>query len=209
MHECKTWTLAVGGGEVFRNTHQFNPEYKASFKYLPEDLQLAHDPFVFSISRNPFARIYSAFWDKVVVSPKNDNKVLQVIETEFLPHFSPEFKIFLEWLLKQSDGKRNPHFRSMSYQMNLDFIEPDFIGSIEDMEASLSAVEQRLEISPDWHKPVNSRQSSNSLFEAYDSESEEMVRALYPRDFEHFGYSMNIEKAFESPSPQGARKRLD
>lgn len=192
---------AAGGGERYRNARQFDPSLRYSFCFKKEDLiKFGPDPYVFTVVRNPFIRVYSAFRDKVVPRSQGDKRPLRAIKKLVRAHGTDaNFKSFLHHIDSIPDAQRDPHWRSMTYQTNWNYLVPDFTGATENMDAVVRQLELVTHRTLPLHKR-NSRGSAEEALAAYDEEAISMVLDIYKEDFANFGYSCRIENALLPPN---------
>jgi hypothetical protein len=137
--------------------------------------------FKFVIVRNPFTRTLSAYLEKIERRAERKGK-------------QTTFRQFLE---EVRDGAlyRNAHWAPQSDLLLIPLEQFDFIGKVESLEQDLAAIKHR--IRPDEVLPVTSARShatgaSEKLARYYEPDLIDMVRQIYQRDFELFGYSTDL-----------------
>ena len=90
---------------------------------------------IFSVVRNPYNRIVSAYLDKI--GPKKDDWVWLPFCNKYKldPELEISFQSFLKVLSYDSqEYDIDPHFRPQYYNLGIDKIKPSFIGFLENME---------------------------------------------------------------------------
>jgi hypothetical protein len=193
---------AIGGPQEAKLAEDGEFEEPYGFKYLPADLNaLEAEPFVFTITRNPFKRIYSTFHDKIQFRKfGNYNGTtagrLMRANTLFPDPTTVSFSDFLEVVAKTKDEDRDAHWRSLSYQTNADMVEPDLICDISAIIEAMATVAERVGLKTGFNvEHKNERGSTKFIVEAYTPECERLVRECFAEDFERFGYSTKLDDA--------------
>ncbi len=194
---------SAGAKEPFFNSLQFDKNLLYSFDFRRPRLEKmkGNNPFVFTIVRNPFARIYSGYVDKVSMcleDPERDP--MKVLDEEFLSKGKTTFTDFLLYLKSQNDEDRNIHFRSASYQANIGIVKADYIGYLENIEESVKFLSSKIDGFRYSIRSDNITGSKNTLMDTYTNEHVDLVKEIYAKDFENFGYSTNIDDAMIAPS---------
>ena len=96
------------------------------------------DQFIFTFVRNPYARVLSAYLDKIAHPP----------EPAVWPPFAarhgldapPSFADFLDLIAGEQIAEMDPHWRPQSVLIGLGIVPFDFIGSVELMDEDLRQV---------------------------------------------------------------------
>ncbi|HJO36139.1 MAG: sulfotransferase family protein [Pseudomonadota bacterium] len=153
--------------------------------------------FLFTVVRNPYARIASAYLDKVVRGAASPTLLSHARALKVLAHLgkpagaSVSFAEFCRYLAEGGiDG--DPHwFR----QVDLIPCGPErlhFIGRVESLAVDLASILARINGTPtpaperDW---VRHRTGANERLAAlYDADTLAAVRTLYAEDFARLGY---------------------
>ena len=163
----------------------------------------------FSLVRNPYTRILSAYLDKIAMETifwKNN-----ILENIFWYRFClkndrhPENKIsfveFLRVLEKSTSFKiEDQHFRPQVENIYAGSVGPIRVHYLENFSNHLGALTDYL----DWHVEFPSRRGHSTdahskLPNFVNGEAEEIIQRLYHDDFESFGYSRDPADAMEAP----------
>ena len=146
---------------------------------LRSDQMAAFDAlFKFTVVRNPFTRVLSAYLDKV------ERPQPQALgRTGFADFISG---------LERGRLLGNGHWAPQRAMLLIPVERLDFIGRVETLEADLVHVQQRL--CPDRAATMksflaNATGSRDKLAQYYDASLVDRVRRLYQADFETFGYA--------------------
>jgi hypothetical protein len=148
--------------------------------------------YIISCVRNPFTRALSGFLDKV---NRPDTALLREFEYRRLD----SFEAYLEVLSKLNLRDTNGHFRPQHINLDYPRIAYDsifFLENLEPLTRFLSCV------SPGFQLERNAPHASgaNAKLRAYYTDTAvAMVREIFARDFELFGYSDNLEDAETAP----------
>lgn len=167
----------------------------------------------FCFVRNPYARVLSAYLDKMGLShlvaifgPK-----LGIAEEDLDKPVS--FREFLERVARQAPEDMDVHWRPQTYLY--DRLEPavgfDFVGAFEtfddDFAAFLGAVDPDLLDYVAVFDPHVTRAASRVAEYYDDARNVALAEAIYEQDFERFGYVMDPGRASEAPPIERWRNR--
>jgi hypothetical protein len=174
---------------------------------LTEDrlVRVLTDPTIvrFSVVRNPYARLASAFKDKIL---KNKVQKIHVVDTLFpsMKSLSKDEKLgaevsfsdFVEFVISHKNHKKmNPHWRPQVSVLFYDYINYDFIGKLEDAERTWEQIYDRIYSSRMKFIPMARRNSSGrrevAVNNIYTHRLAEQVYEFFKRDFEAFNYCKN------------------
>lgn len=194
------WQISSSNNHIeYDNRIQFDTDIAWSFRYKPEHIKKLNRPFIFTISRNPFSRIFLAYISKVI-NPYIANKKLVSDAYNFINlNNKHSFYDFLKFIQTKPQHDWDPHWRLSYYQIHEGKINIDFIGSLEnftqDMSKILSVIIKinKLDCGNASLENLNSSGSKYLLPEFFGKKETELVRALYKKDFEFFRYSDNLE----------------
>ncbi|WP_164860837.1 sulfotransferase family protein [Parasedimentitalea marina] len=151
--------------------------------------------FQFAIVRDPWARTYSCYKQKI----KDSKPISQALHLAGRKGLNPDmtFDEFVHWLCNTEGGDHlaDRHWASQHLILGLDLgISYDFIGKLENMEQSLIAVADKLGIPKNsFNEHKNSTTSSkNEHLNHYTPELIDMISKRYAEDIRTFGYEQPI-----------------
>ncbi len=146
--------------------------------------------FKFTIVRNPYARAFSAYTNKIVGGRK-----LDYMRRAGSPGPAPSFLEFCEYL-QRGGLYENAHWAPQVSLMLIPVDRFDLIGRLETLNEAWSSIVERIEPGSarvSAERPGAKSAPSEGKPEAhYDERSADIIRKLYRRDFETFGYSMQV-----------------
>lgn len=202
---CTTIKRALFGavaGESYKNPFQFDQNFKGAFlsyNRIDEDFFSSEKPFTFTFLRNPYSRIFSAYYDKVYGGKKRRPRKIKFVVNKFGQEGDVSFGEFLDWIDSIPDEQRDPHFRSMVGQTLWAKVDFDMVGAIEHQasyEALKSEVRKRsgkAGVSLNFNKLFENMNSTNSANALQDYKKYfPRIYDIYRDDFEALGYSSNI-----------------
>ncbi len=158
----------------------------------------------FTVVRNPYMRLVSAYLSKIDRSLPAKADVLAVLQSKKrheISDLTPEvsFRQFVEVVCSQKMMQMNTHWRPQSAQLLIGHVEYDYIGRFEQLEKSYSIINDKyLSSSLKLDKPKN---KTNSLFRAselYEEDLVALVNKTFYDDFEAFGYERGLAQALEA-----------
>lgn len=185
-----------------------DPFVKDVFSLSPGLRELLSKSVVFSVVRNPFTRILSAYLNKICGRTRVRAEFVSRfgIRTD-LARYAIRFVDFLRIVSTEPDELLDPSFRSQTSNLLVPFSVPHFLGRVEEpmiLEQFLHSHGVELKDS----RP-HSTTADLKVAEHYDSESVDIVRRRYADDFRVFGYSDALEN-IGTPMPLPAREdRVD
>ena len=159
------------------NVREFEIEKGYRVKYTPKRYS---DYFKFSFVRNPFARIVSAWNDKIIRGMTGGGKFC----SEDLNRFR-KFEFFLDWLKDQDPTTVNIHYRPQTLLIPE---EIDFIGRLENVEIDMRHVLGNLGIETECEVPHRNRSNSPGLEKVASKSAMDAIRRYYELDFARFSY---------------------
>lgn len=173
------------------DTHEF---YKKGIK--PYDLS---EYFTFGFVRNPYSRILSGYFNKMVRFMEMEKSELQKKHYKYLQYipnydkisFQEGFKILL-YSLKTPGSVlfQNPHFTLQSHLINPNKL--DYLGRFENLQEDTKLVFKKIGaqfILPHMNK---SKRLQFDPSEFLDQENQNIIKELYQKDFEIFNYPFNV-----------------
>jgi hypothetical protein len=185
-------------------THRGNPHirdggpfYRSIQEIVRGDLsEFLHSKF-FSVVRNPYVRLLSAYLDKVV--PPRDAQVWYPFARRFRVSgdYRPSLAEFLELIVTEEPALLDPHFCPQHINLLHPLAPLDFVARLENHDEMKSFFCER-GIHIETHKPHETH--ALEKVKAYFGPREtELAYALYRRDFEFYGYSSDPG----TPDPTG------
>ena len=150
--------------------------------------------FVFTIARNPYVRVLSAYLDKI--QDGRDKRVWQKFAAQHgIERPGLSFREFLTIVAATPPARMDPHWRPQSCNLVPGLIPYDFIGSLENFEADLGYILGQ--IFPGRAVPIRDYKphrtgASDRLAEFFGSEEIRLVREIYGRDFVDLGYDLDL-----------------
>jgi hypothetical protein len=150
--------------------------------------------FKFTVVRNPYARVLSAYLNKIV-----GGKKLGYMGRSRGDAAPPSFREFLDYL-ERSGLHANAHWTPQTGLMLLPLAQLDFVGRVERLHEDLPFVLARVapeRPAPPPEAPRRTRAEAD-FARHYDADCAAAVRRLYRGDFAAFGYSEAIEEALSA-----------
>ncbi|WP_454876734.1 glycoside hydrolase family 99-like domain-containing protein [Pseudomonas farris] len=170
-----------------------------SFEEMYEPLN-SEEYFRFAVVRNPFKRIFSAWQSKILLKePLQINKYKDAgflnYSVESRLDVAKAFEAFLEYLAKyEAPNFWDVHWTPQYTLLNPSAIDYSMISKIEDI--SNLRVELASHLGGEVQDPFGLKPANESLIpyrqEFFTARSEELVRSLYKKDFEFFGYEQSL-----------------
>ncbi|MES1179917.1 MAG: sulfotransferase family 2 domain-containing protein, partial [Hyphomicrobium sp.] len=157
--------------------------------------------FVVSCVRNPFTRSLSAYLDKVRTPGARPY-------SEFRNKRVRNFEDHLRALQDCNPKLLNPHFRPQHFNLDYPRIAYDAIFYLENPEAIERFVSRICGTFKMERYAPHSRGAAELLLAHYNERALRLVRELYARDFELFGYGQALENACAAPGDMIAGTRL-
>ncbi|WP_436641972.1 sulfotransferase family 2 domain-containing protein [Microbaculum sp. FT89] len=154
-------------------------------------------PFTFSVVRNPFARILSAYLDKICKQGILRNK--HFIQNDIPLDANISFVDFLE-SLDPNTSVFDRHWRRQVDNLFVGQIDIDKIYYLENFDETADDLAGALSVKPRFQKRAPHATGASGEFKRhYNDRAIELVLDLYAADFEIFGYSKNIDDAMHAP----------
>ena len=162
--------------EAQNSTHLKHVEIR---KYVDQGL------FLFAFVRDPYARIHSAWVNKIVDAERKGEK--NILRCHGM-HFGMSFKDFVVRVSELADNQIDRHMRSQAWFLaDAQGLLPQYVGRLEDFNQHWSALRESLPVlGPVDH--INKAAHAMDYLAAYDEQSLRLVTRRYAKDFELFGY---------------------
>ncbi|WP_437758499.1 sulfotransferase family 2 domain-containing protein [Sorangium sp. So ce1389] len=166
--------------------------------------EVLSDPsfFRFAFVRNPYARLYSAWRDKVhLVEPGYEwiAEAVRAASPDEVPSNRVPFAPFVKYVCAGSAGSHDPHWALQTAQLFVDAISYDMIGRLESLTTDFARVVEHLRRNGaddvDLTLGHLNQRSDGDWRAAYTSELADAVYARYREDFERFGYARESWRA--------------
>lgn len=142
----------------------------------------------FTVVRNPYVRILSAYLDKVAGQPR-DLAVWHPVARRFRlsGDARPSFLEFLQMIASEDAWLVDQHFAPQYVNTLNGLVTPDYVGRMEEMQEVAAFLGER-GVTIESHTPHTTK-AKTSIAEYYGPEEVALAGNLYSRDFELFGYS--------------------
>jgi hypothetical protein len=171
---------------------QFETQEFYAKNIKPYDLS---EYFTFGLVRNPYTRIISAYFNKMVRLFKQEKSEIKEKHLKYLEPFtsyekiSPAkgFKILLDQL-STSDSTlfRNIHFTPQSNLIDSDKL--DFLGKFENLKEDTAYIFKKIGVPAQLPHRNKSKYSFFDRTKFLDQENRKIIEELYQQDFELFNY---------------------
>ena len=175
--------------QVLRNLHNV---HKSPFCNRVSELDWAENACVFTIVRNPFTRIVSAYMDKIAQPGKRVRRDFDarygIKDTRHVP-----FGEFVDLICDDIPAQLDHHWRPQHINVLENLVQPNFVGTLETIGRDLPMVLGH--VLGQGTKPVEASQrhktnaSSSYLDVLSGAETVRKLCSLYARDFEVYGYT--------------------
>lgn len=146
-----------------------------------EEVERFDQLFKFTVVRNPYTRLLSAYLEKIEKRAKMRGK-------------DSSFRDFMIWL-KGGGLYKNAHWTTMQSLCLIPVEEFDYIGKVETLDKDLPAIFSK--IAPDFVMNFQSRSehatnANEKLIKYYTPELVALTKEIYRSDFDAFGYSTEL-----------------
>ena len=190
------------------NPHK--PSRNSPFIADPRRWERVDAQFVFTIARNPYIRVLSAYLDKI--HGHRDQKVWGKFSARHgLTDRALSFEEFLRIVADTPDNQMDPHWRPQNCNLVPAVIPYNFIGSLETFDSDLSCILSC--IFPDRPVPIRDHKphqtgSASKLAEYYGPAEIRLVQAIYERDFLELGYDLDLASTGRLRPPERPDTRI-
>jgi hypothetical protein len=185
-----------------KNTHTIHHQPWPIYQKNDNQLWLNYligDYLKFTVVRNPYSRLLSAYLDKIRPhSQLNADKKEEVRLHYNLMQYPDSFACFVEQLCQQSDNQVNLHWQSQTYIIAFDLIHYDKIGHVENLAEFYDFLQTQFPKAREI--PLNNAENilhqtsaASKLIDFYTPQLQQKVYQRYKKDFINFGYSESLE----------------
>lgn len=205
---CSSIKTALWG--TIRNV----PPERITSEHVIEESPFTNDPglldwagaaFVFTVVRNPYARVLSAYLDKVVNRAANRENLqwLPFARRHGLdPNATISFDHFVELLVSDTPEQCDSHWCPQWFQLLNGEVTPNFTGQIERMDRDFPAILSRVfpgrTVAP-LRRSVHRTGAAEGIAAYYaDAGTVARVGSYYARDFATYGYDPDLSKGLTS-----------
>ena len=162
-----------------------------------EDLDFARSANIIAFARNPYSRLVSTY--KNTILGKNKGLTKKLFEKAKLkPTVKPKFEKFVEIICETTSPlEMNGQWRPQWISHLTPVVIPNFLGFLETMNQDLATLFATY--MPGDKRPIlRANSDSTNAEEVYrdyytDTITLDLVRELYDKDFEHYGYDHEID----------------
>lgn len=148
--------------------------------------------FAFTVVRNPFVRVLSAYQDKIGQAKPQLARYASQLDTP--AGQVPDFAAFCRFL-DRGGLYRDAHWAPQSALLLLPLEAYDFIGRVESLDADIAEIARRIWGAGTVVTAERAGPRTDALARlraAYCDETQEIVTRLYRADFDAFGYSAEL-----------------
>lgn len=142
--------------------------------------------FVFSFVRSPWARLRSAYLNKIVTGQKQGGFRTQL---GFDADTLPSFEAFVYALGCQDPAGMNAHWRPQWINISHDVIHFDFVGRLEEVLEDWAHVAARTRLDPALPR-AGKRTGGHPDALPFDAAMADVVHRIYAEDFARFDYPL-------------------
>ncbi|MDP2902809.1 MAG: sulfotransferase family 2 domain-containing protein [Methylovulum sp.] len=149
----------------------------------------------FCVVRNPYARIVSAWADKIRQKEPGFKRFWQIVAKHCNsdPQQFPSFPQFVNWVVEtQKPDACNPHWRPMAYLLLPELFNYTHVLHTENLAVELQSVLDRIAPKRNAMALLKKHITNESLpvdwQTCYDAETAKRVFSFYKEDFESYGY---------------------
>lgn len=194
----------------YRDNPHARPGPYATLSDMAADPAFGQATF-FSVVRNPYVRVLSAYLDKVA-KEQRDLAVWHPIARRFRlsGEARPSFLEFLQLIASEDPWLVDQHFAPQYVNILTGLVTPNYVGRMEEMQG-VSAFLARHGVTIENHIPHGTK-ARHSIADFYGPKETKLAAEIYSRDFDLFGYSLDpMRQAPERPVliPALSRKAVE
>lgn len=186
-----TETVPQKVGTIHDRTH--SPLLRPSDLQAGPELLQSSELFKFTFVRNPFDRLLSCYQNKIQRPTTQRRLLLGLMGRSPDDEAAVSLEEFLEAIAEQAPAEMDPHWRPQWAQTLQDATSYDAIGRFEDFDSELLRIGELISPTFKDHVYQEKRQATGSKpYHLLSPEMVELLHDIYGRDFEEFGYPLEI-----------------
>lgn len=196
--------LPVDDNEWRRHQKEYNRFPGTHHLPLEEQLDIFEgrtDTFKFVIVRNPYARLASAYRDKILLNPAPYiiRNIKKSADEQGAAISDPiTFAEFVSIVSRQSLAEMNPHYRPQYYEGRFDIVKFDFMGRMEtlpqDLMYAFECIGAPESVIARVYERTNAAGSSLEVWETVPSDVRREFLAVFEIDFDVLQYSSRFPR---------------
>jgi hypothetical protein len=159
-----------------------------TLRMIAQDLNGLSNSTFFTVVRNPYSRLLSAYLDKVRRNPRDPYVWPRISNRfDFPPSSRPLLRDLLVRFAEEDPALLDPHFAPQYVNTLYDYVECDYVGHLEQMDQVADFLTERGMTISNYRK--HSTSADESVTELLGEPEIDLIRKIYAKDFELFGYS--------------------
>jgi len=209
MHVMEGGEIPVSADGTWDDIHRTGITLSCLLPEKVVEIALSPEWFWFTFVRNPYTRLVSAFYAKIIPGPRMpEGGWYEYVRCRVRRNGVLTFESFVEyvqWAFKENfpDGsrERDDHWGIQSRILLLDLLPYDFIGRFEYFETGIRLVLDKLgalDLMPLAMQNHSVTSEKGSKF-VYDERLAKIVYEVYRQDFERFGYEKDSWQQLRGP----------
>lgn len=191
-------------GETSKPHDRIHGPFVSNLHHIAQNAERLLDATIFTVVRNPYSRFLSAYQDKVLRDPR-DPHVWKALKTRynFKDTETPSIQRVLHCLRADESNFVDQHFSPQSLNLSWGAIDYNFVGHLENMQATADFLEG-LDVT--IHSFTKHQTGAvNKVMEVLSPKDIDLIQQLYEDDFRVFGYDLDPGQL----TPQRAIERAD
>lgn len=177
----------VGEDPEARPFYEFEKDFSAHLPHRKIREVVDSGLLVFAFVRDPLARLYSAWVNKIVDGEKYNRK--NIFSCHGMQYGMP-FADFVRRVAELEDFQIDRHLRSQSWFLcDEKGLLPSYVGHLEQFSEDWAGLRQRLHVLGEVSH-INKASFQMDHMAAYDHETLALAVRRYSKDFDLFGYQM-------------------
>jgi len=193
---CSSIKKSLWKNETGKEPKNVHRRVESPFPLISESPSKYVGYTLFSVVRNPYTRVLSAYLDKI--GKGSDKHVWHPFCRQFgiseqTTKEKLTFKKFLIMISNVNPNDLDPHIRPQSRNLLSSILSFDHIGYLEEFSTTAGFFE--VANINYVHSAPHARNASEKLSQYYDAESISLVQDIYREDFYEYSYSLDINLA--------------